>query len=999
MPPSQKVFKPAPPPKPCRSPIPMNPQSPLNGHTQPPSDVFGAVGSTRPAFRTYTTPPRTATDAYSSAESCSPMHGRSTGLSPPASLAVSTSQELPSSSRAHSAAEERPRSRSQGMLSPSGCSSTAHTDTKTAHVGTPPKPKTVTVAVPVQDIDADPDLPQGSFQQRLEAMKKKSAAISTKPAAPQLSSTATPRMGSAHLSPPGTNGPADKLFQTDRPHQSEGNDRKIVNEMHEKTRDPGSGGMGERKQFEGSPASKGAQFSHYGGGQIYGKRIPMADPNKPLAQSPGRAETQGSNSHSNLPSPLDPTAQSPPKTVTQQRAPVPATIPVLRPGTPAVGGSQHVTVASQIFREKLEAMNSRSIVPPPRARSVPEPPQTYSAQSTIVFGIPDEAEPFVFENPLQQANQSRNASPTQCALPNRANFAPEVSTTTAALSAPPPPVPQPLVTAKHAPPPPAPAPVLVSAPSTVPASSTPAPPRAVVPPPPAVDPATAPRWDSHTHALSPTPSPKRAPSTGFADRISQFNSANSSPALKHSTLPDRVAPMRQKAAEDNRSPDSNGSALCVQETRSASPFKTEKLVAHSAPPKHASVKETRETNVHMKSSCQLSDTKASQPRPPSSSLSFSSSSVTKQEVDSGSTDSTSSRTTIESKVSTSTVTYQYEYDVDDEEDIPAPPGHGPRNSPSQVQKMPKGFKEKEVRRKMEADGVSPDVIEEFLRHIGAQCGPDNAPSRPSTAFPVSGKVQVLPPPPASSCESRAGGGSSAYATYSKMVSMRVPEGAVRQKMAADGFSSSEVDAYFTALRTGDGSELRQVTSRSTLPPPPPPPPAPPAPAPPAPLSKGTAPPAPPGGTSLAPQKAPSSAPVTAVTKENMEKNKKSKGGSSGGLFSSFRSLGSSRAQEEPEKPRTEIPKVEKAESENQKVAPVSSMFASIQSGVTLKKTSLSDAGKHDAKRIQSLPAKNSTSMHGMLLIALESRRTNSNMEKAETCSSAASPPEFDPDSD
>lgn len=300
---------------------------------------------------------------------------------------------------------------------------------------------------------------------------------------------------------------------------------------------------------------------------------------------------------------------------------------------------------------------------------------------------------------------------------------------------------------------------------------------------------------------------------------------------------------------------------------------------------------------------------------------------------------------------------------------------------------------------MEADGVSPDVIEEFLRHIGAQCGPDNAPSRPSTAFPVSGKVQVLPPPPASSCESRAGGGSSAYATYSKMVSMRVPEGAVRQKMAADGFSSSEVNAYFTALRTGDGSELRQVTSRSTLPPPPPPPPAPPAPAPPAPLSKGTAPPAPPGGTSLAPQKAPSSAPVTAVTKENMEKNKKSKGGSSGGLFSSFRSLGSSRAQEEPEKPRTEIPKVEKAESENQKVAPVSSMFASIQSGVTLKKTSLSDAGKHDAKRIQSLPAKNSTSMHGMLLIALESRRTNSNMEKAETCSSAASPPEFDPDSD
>jgi Subunit CCDC53 of WASH complex len=454
-----------------------------------------------------------------------------------------------------------------------------------------------------------------------------------------------------------------------------------------------------------------------------------------------------------------------------------------------------------------------------------------------------------------------------------------------------------------------------------------------------------------------------------------------------------------------------------------SPYMTGQLVAHSTPPKQAAVKETRETNVHMKSSCQVSDIKSSQPRPPSSSLSYSSSSVIKKDVDSGSMESASSKTTIESKVSTSTVTYQYEYDVEeDDEEPPGPPGHSPNNSTSSTQKMPKGFNEKDVRRKMEADGVSPDVIEEFLRHIGVQCGSvtgaaagaggsgghsredsmmkHTSPTRSSTAFPMSGKVQVLPPPMAPPLQSDMGG-VSVYATYNKMMSMRVPEGAVRQKMVTDGFSQSDIEEYFAAVRRGDGSEHKQVTPRSSPPPPPPPPPAPGAPQS---VPKNNSPPVPPGGAYQSKQSGPDlHDKSTNITKENNDNNMKSKGGSTGGMFSSFRGLGSKHTQEVPEKPRNEKSNnpVERIESEKEKVAPVSSMFASIRSGVALKKASASapETGKDDQRRVQSVPAKTPTSMHGMLLIALESRRMNSNMEKAETCSSVASPAEFDPDSE
>jgi Subunit CCDC53 of WASH complex len=970
VPTSLKIFKPAPPAKPSRSPIPGNTQSPFNGQPQPASDVFGTVGSTRPAFRTYTTPPR-AVSAPQASEEPRSMQDRPIVRSP-APPSTSTSQELSSMVRAHSAAaEERSRSQDKGFSGPIISSSTSHTEVNAPYVEAAPKykPMPVPAPVPVPVPDGEVDLPAGTFQQRLEAMKKKSAAVTAIPATPQLRSATATRLGTTHSSPE----PIVDLSSSDRQYQGENDDRKSIQEMHVKLRGTGTfEGVGERKQ---SPMAMGAQHRYKGGGHSSG---------------------------------------SPTRTAAQQRAsvpvPAPTSVPVGRPGTPAASGSQHVTVASQIFREKLEALNSKSIVPPPRTRSVPEPPQTYTGP--IVFGIPDEAEPFICENPLQN-NYSRNTSPSQYNLPNRGAISPATNTSPPPPSSPP----QPLAAARQTPPPPAPAHVPV--PSPVPASSVPVPPPAVVPPQPNVD-AFAPRWGSKAQTLSPSPSPKRPLSTGFADRISQFNSANTSPASKHST-PSKTPPVRRREAEDPISPEHNNAALCVQEIRPASPYITGQLVAHSASPKQAAVKETRESNVHMKSSCQVSDTKSSQPRPPSSSLNYTSSSVIKKDVDSGSMESTSSKTTIESKVSTSTVTYQYEYDVDeDDEEPPGPPGHSPRISSPSMQKMPKGFNEKDVRRKMEADGVSPDVIEEFLRHIGIQCGTaaasaggggsgganlrgdllieNTSPTRSSTTFPVCGKVQVLPPPMMSPCQSDIGG-VSVYATYSKMMSMRVPEGAVRQKMVNDGFSQSDIEEYFTAVRRGDGSEHKQVTPRSSPPPPPPPPPAPGAPPS---VPKGNSPPAAPGGANQSKQRG-SDLPdqSTSITKENNEKNQKSRGGSTGGMFSSFRGLGSKPTQEKYERPKSEMMNVERGDGEKEEVAPVSSMFASIRSGVALKKASASgsETGRDDLRKVQFSPAKNPTSMHGMLLIALESRRMNSNMEKAETCSSVASPAEFDPDSD
>ena len=43
-----------------------------------------------------------------------------------------------------------------------------------------------------------------------------------------------------------------------------------------------------------------------------------------------------------------------------------------------------------------------------------------------------------------------------------------------------------------------------------------------------------------------------------------------------------------------------------------------------------------------------------------------------------------------------------------------------------------------------------------------------------------------------------------YAKFAKMQKLRLPEGAIRQKMAAEGLSESEMDAFFTGGGGGGG---------------------------------------------------------------------------------------------------------------------------------------------------------------------------------------------------
>jgi hypothetical protein len=108
-------------------------------------------------------------------------------------------------------------------------------------------------------------------------------------------------------------------------------------------------------------------------------------------------------------------------------------------------------------------------------------------------------------------------------------------------------------------------------------------------------------------------------------------------------------------------------------------------------------------------------------------------------------------------------------------------------------KMQKMLPEGAVRQKMTTDGFSAAEIDSFFAN-----GP------PAGAAPGGGGRAVPPPPPPP------GGASSPspappappavefgerYAKYTKMKSM-LPEGAVRQKMTVDGFTPTEIDAFF-----------------------------------------------------------------------------------------------------------------------------------------------------------------------------------------------------------
>jgi hypothetical protein len=74
--------------------------------------------------------------------------------------------------------------------------------------------------------------------------------------------------------------------------------------------------------------------------------------------------------------------------------------------------------------------------------------------------------------------------------------------------------------------------------------------------------------------------------------------------------------------------------------------------------------------------------------------------------------------------------------------------------------------------------------------------------------------------------------------------------------------------------------------------------------------------------------------------------------------------------------------------------PASDLFASIRSGITLKSASSSIKSEEKGKATQQ-----NTSMHGMLLTALASRRMSVNLETAENCMSIVSATDFDSDFD
>ena len=72
----------------------------------------------------------------------------------------------------------------------------------------------------------------------------------------------------------------------------------------------------------------------------------------------------------------------------------------------------------------------------------------------------------------------------------------------------------------------------------------------------------------------------------------------------------------------------------------------------------------------------------------------------------------------------------------------------------------------------------------------------------SVAF-ISAAVAVAPPPPPQTASSVVE--NVKFATYDKMKKMNLPEGAIRQKMSSDGLSSADVDAFFSGVASSSSS--------------------------------------------------------------------------------------------------------------------------------------------------------------------------------------------------
>ena len=610
-----------------------------------------------------------------------------------------------------------------------------------------------------------------------------------------------------------------------------------------------------------------------------------------------------------------------------------------------VGGAPHVRVASMLFREKIDAMNKRGGTTLSRPNSVPVMPVD---QSSTWSGKGSQSAKL-YEEGVKKTQ-------TSTTRPLSTSSAPRHSTSEPLLSA------------------------LNSTDSSASNCSSPG------------------QYNTRTIPEKVVSTTRERPlSCSVGERVSQFNIPSPSAGVRGSPM-NQTYPYRSKEAVFD---DIDLATQTPTPKRSSSPFirADPKVASNTTLPK--AVNEVKSSKTSRKSSCEIVDSATLLSRPPASTLTTLS--EVKKNIEGDSMESFSSRTTVESKTSTSTVTYTYEYDVDtDEDNEPKPTRSRKSKSKASRPKSSHIFSEKEVRAKMEEDGVSQEDIADFLTHLtaamqpqkakdsqkskensdsfsGADLGSASSPGQSGKSFPVSTRVMEVPEGEGiSSIPSN-----SKYSTYDRMRAMRVPDGGVRQKMSSDGFSAYEINAYFngdTAV-AGSGSTKQQTA----IPPPPPPPPPPPAPV--------SAP------VSSVPVKGGQSAAAKDQSKDSTSKRESSQ---KSVKASSTDVVQNSKGKDASEKiidvkiaPQAQpLVKPVGVEVEKKKENPVSRLFASIRSGVTLKK-------QDSEKSVENLPRVASTtksnSLHGLLSIALESRRKKSNIEVSENCPSEGSAVDFDLD--
>ena len=667
--------------------------------------------------------------------------------------------------------------------------------------------------------------------------------------------------------------------------------------------------------------------------------------------------------------------------------------------------STHVPIASQLFREKVEAMNKKTSAPTPIPIPVSHPkklpvqdvPLPYTPECNIVFGIPDEVKAFTKENPLHDTSSSqpmsviRAGSPLKSIIPASSSHHHQQSThitatieTSSSTSSRGGSVGGGVSTGGGVP-------VRADKALQLQHSSI------RMPPSPSHSPKASP---SPSHSLSKImPSPNT--STVRASPIDKSSSASSLV-----TTPERL-PSTPHASSDIKDQYTQRSKITTQSNSKV------------------------DNSVKKISSLHINDYITTQAKPPSSHLNVKTTNYTetKNDMDSGSMESVSSRTTIESKVSTSTVTYEHECDVDDDDenqddDLSAIEKFAKNKTQQLRQKRPERFCEKDVRKKMEEDGVPPDVMFEFLKTLGTATDPDSgqihrnipavkpgqirqssAPSLTQVPHPKEMQKETesfIPPPPMTPPQSPKGldTSSSKYAAYDKMRAMRIPDGAVRQKMVTDGISHREIDAYFN----GDGKNKVEVEVQHRVSPPPPPPPPPPHMMPPPsaaiPVGKGagvgvgagtgvgaggggggggkimsTTPPPPSDGRGAVrstPDQSPSRGSEGIIAPS--------------GISDSARDLLIQLPAKECTAP---------VQTERTPINPASTVFASIRSGVKLINIS-TEVDFESARKPTPPLTKKPSSMHDILISALSSRRLCSNMENLKTVSSDASDNEFDP---